>query len=97
MFRGITPRSLDYGMTSLITDACRLYDHEVEDDSTTFSKFGIVEGSVDEMQKDFRDTCFRNFLDDRSYAWQALKEGVSLDGRFASLLFRVSDMLVVGI
>ena len=97
MFRGITPRSLDYGMKSLITDTCSLLNLEVEDGNTAFGKLGIVEGTADEKQTAFRETCFENFLHDRSYAWWALKEGVTLDGRFATTLFQVSDMLLVGI
>ena len=98
MFRGITPCSPDYAMTSLITDACRLFDLKVENsNSASFSKFEIVEGTADEMQKAFREKCFNIFILDRGYACQALKEGVTLDGRFTTILFRVSEMLLVGI
>lgn len=97
LFRGITPHSPDYGFASLIPDVCSLIDLEVQDASNAFSKLGIPEGTRSAMQNDFRGTSSDYFLYARSNALHALKEGITLDGRLATILFQLSDILLIAI
>jgi hypothetical protein len=84
LFRGITPEkkphSPVYVLKSLIPDVCSLLGSEVNDAKSAFKMLGIDEGTLAAMQKDFRRTSSENFLEARSNACDALKEGVTLGG-----------------
>jgi hypothetical protein len=97
LFRGITPDSKDYVLKSLVTDISGLLAIEVKDQDKAFKMLGIEDATKREMQEAFRNKSKEIFLDDRSEAWNALEKGVTLDGRFATLLFRACDMLLIDI
>jgi hypothetical protein len=86
LFRDIDPRDKKYELGSLIEDVFSLLNMKVDNKEKLFKQacdvFDLKEGlHRDDQEARLRNTFYEHFISSRSMALNAMKEGLSLNGK----------------